>query len=281
MRISRAPTARSPPWAAFQPGRRVEPAQLPAKGRNGLALGGWAGVLVGPGDVAVATEVAARPVADCPRPLEQPLGQVRQQEHGQQGGQADPGRGRVRHASSFGPEHKDRHCRTATSVAWITVGACPPAPTRSDATKRGGSAIAWIPEPRSCQEGLLRLGLAVWPAATSGGQQTAAADGQPGRSAGSRRSSGRAACYGRDVARGWRSCATRSSRSARHRSSPGLRIEADHATDHLGHAGGKVARADGAVPQSAGFRVGVRRSVGAVRAPGESPLARPARSAPP
>jgi hypothetical protein len=101
VRISRAPTVRSAPSGGVPTG--------PA-GRAG----------------AVAREAAERPralrVCRCDRrssgrcsrhrygraasggssaALKQPVRDVRKQEHGEQGGQADPGRGRVRHASFF------------------------------------------------------------------------------------------------------------------------------------------------------------------------------------
>src|SRR5215216_7991830 len=76
--------------AAFQLGRRIEAGAAHREGWNGPALGRCTAVPLDPGSVAVAADVAARPVPDRARPLEQPVGQVREQEHGERGGQAEP-----------------------------------------------------------------------------------------------------------------------------------------------------------------------------------------------
>jgi hypothetical protein len=78
-----------------------KPAQLATKYRVGLALPEGAKVLVGPGSAAVATDVPAQPVLAGPGPLEQPVGQQREHEHGRKGSKADPGDGSVRHRSSL------------------------------------------------------------------------------------------------------------------------------------------------------------------------------------
>src|SRR5512132_4278500 len=122
--------------------------------------------------------VPAQPVLAGPGSLKQPVGQQREQEHGRQRGQADPGDGCVRHWLSFGQQLSiaaacDRClCRGSPSPRGIHHWVRTTSAGRVDPTAASGGSGG--------NNGRFRLGPAGWPAATSDGWQAETTDAQPG-----------------------------------------------------------------------------------------------------